>query len=266
LAVLVLAALTLVTIDARSNGSGVLSTVRSKVSDGFSPLQRATHAALQPIGNFLSGALNYGSLRNENQRLRDQVAALQSQSLQAAAEEAAAQQVLAEQDLTFLKGIPTKAVEVIDNGFSNFDSSVTINRGTADGITAGEPVVAAGGLVGSVLLASAHTATVVLLTAPTFSVGVQLQGGNIGSAEGVGQSQPLRVTVETTAATPPKMTRGETVVTSGLDLEKFPANIPVGRVASVSTAAGASEPDITVTPMVHLGQLLYMQVLLWTPP
>ena len=55
------------------------------------------------------------------------------------------------------------------------------------------------------------------------------------------------------------------MVTSGLDLEKFPPNIPVGRVASFSTPPGAAEPDITLTPLVNLDQLAYLQVLIWAP-
>src|SRR5215471_2670386 len=77
LAVLVLAALTIVTIDARSGGSGVTDQVRAKFHDAFSPLQRATHSVLRPIGDFFTGALEYGSLRQENQRLRSQVAGLE---------------------------------------------------------------------------------------------------------------------------------------------------------------------------------------------
>jgi len=65
-----------------------------------------------PIGNFLSGALDYGSLRSENQRLRDQVAALQQQSIQAAAEQSAAQQLLAEDHLPFVGTIfPTTSYD-----------------------------------------------------------------------------------------------------------------------------------------------------------
>jgi len=71
LAVLILAALTLVTIDARSQGTSFLSSIRSRVSDGFAPLQRATHSVLRPIGDFLTGAADYGSLKSENQRLRE---------------------------------------------------------------------------------------------------------------------------------------------------------------------------------------------------
>jgi rod shape-determining protein MreC len=265
LAVLVLAALTLVTIDARSNGSGVLSDIRTKVSDGFSPLQRATHSALQPIGNFLTGALNYGSLRSENQRLRNEVASLQQQSVQSAAQQAAAQQVLAEQHLPFLGGIPTVTAAIIDNGSSNFETSVTIDKGTSSGVAAGQPVVAANGLVGSVLSAGAHTAVVVLLTDPTFAVGVQLPGSNIGTAEGVGMADPLKVTVDSTSLAAPKMKAGQEVVTSGLNFEKFPPNIPVGKVTTASTPPGQAEPDIALAPLVNLQQLSYVQVLIWAP-
>lgn len=264
-AVLVLGALTLVTIDARSNGTGVTADLRSKVHDVFSPLQSGTHAVLRPIGDFLSGALDYGSLKKENQRLRNQVASLEHQQVQAAAEQAAAEQVLAEQHLSFLGGIPTVTVQIIDDGSSNFETAITVNKGTSDGIATGQPVVAAGGLVGSVESVSAHTATIVLMTDPTFVVGVRLAGGNTGSAEGSGRGQSLNVSVITTNQAPPSMKKGDTVVTSGLNGEKFPPNIPVGRVLSASTPPGAPEPDITLVPLVNLSRLSYLQVLLWSP-
>ncbi len=265
LAALVLAALTLVTIDARSSGSGFTSDIRAKVHDVFSPLQRATHSVLQPIGNFLSGTVNYGSVRSENQRLRNEVAGLQQQSIQSAAEQSAAQQLFAIEHLPFVGSIPTVAVTVIDNGSSNFENTLTVDKGTSSGLAVGQPVVAAGGLVGSVDAVSASTATIVLLTDPTFAVGLRLDPNNVGTAEGVGRNEPLRITVDTTSEPPPVLTKGMPLVTSGLDLEKFPANIPVGKVASFSTPPGAAEPDITLTPLANLGQLTYLQVLIWAP-
>jgi rod shape-determining protein MreC len=265
LAVLVLAALTLITVDARSSGTGLTSDIRGKVHDVFSPLQRATHTALRPIGNFLTGVLDYGSLRAENQRLLDQLASLQAQSIQAAAQLSAAQQVLAEQKLPFVGSIPTVPVEVIDTGSSNFENTVVVDKGKSSGISIGQPVVAAGGLVGSVAAVSNSTATIVLLTDPTFAVGVRLDPVNVGTAQGIGRGEPLRVTVDTTSEPPPKLVKGQAVVTSGLDLEKFPPNIPVGRVASFSPEPGAAEPDITLVPFANVAQLTYLQVLIWAP-
>jgi rod shape-determining protein MreC len=265
LAVLVLAALTLVTIDARSNGSGVLTDVRGRVSDAFTPLQNATHAALRPIGNFLTGALNYGTLRAENQRLRNEVAGLQNQAVQVAGEQASADEILREANLPFLGSIKTVTVKVIDTGSSNFENAVTVDKGTSSGVVAGQPVVAAGGLVGTVISASRSTSVIDLITDPSFAVGVKLPGGNIGTAQGVGRDQPLRVTVVSTANPngPPKVKSGEAVVTSGLNLEKFPPNIPVGKVNKSVTPAGSAEPLIGLAPLVDLNQLDYLQILLW---
>lgn len=271
LAVLILAALTLVTIDARSSGKGFTGDIRSKAHDVFSPLQRATHAALEPIGNFLTGALDYGSLRRENERLRGQLAQIQNQNLQAQAESAAAQQVLSQEHLTFIGSIPTVAVQVIDNNPSNFENSVEVDKGSTSGLAVGQPVVAAGGLVGSVEEVSASTATIVVLTDPTFYVGVKLNATNTGTAQGVGLGQPLRITVDTPdtatgAVNPaPVLKVGQSILTSGLKLENFPANIPVGTVESYSTPGGASEPTITLKPYVNVNELAYLQVLLWSP-
>jgi rod shape-determining protein MreC len=261
----VLAALTIVTIDARSGGSGVTDQVRAKFHDAFAPLQRATHSVLRPIGDFFTGAVDYGSLRQENQRLRDQVAGLQNQSIQSSAEQSAAQQLFTLEKLPFVGSIPTVTVAVIDNGSSNFENTVTVNKGTSSGLAAGQPVVAAGGLVGSVERVSSKTASIVLLTDPTFAVGVRLGAQNVGTAQGIGRGDPLRVTVDTTSRPPPKLAKGQAVVTSGLDLEKFPPNIPVGQVATVTQEAGAAEPDITLTPFARLGQLAFLQVLIWSP-
>ena len=265
IAVLVLAALTLVTIDARSQGVGVLNDARSKVSDAFAPLQRATHAALRPVGNFLTGALDYGSLKRENETLRRQLAQVQTQEAQAATEKAEAEQVLKEQGLPFLGSIPTVTAQIINVGPSNFDNTVTIDRGTANGVAAGQPVVAAGGLVGTVQSASRGTATIELLTDPNFAVGVGLQGGNVGSAAGTGRTLPMRITVDSTRLKPPAQKVGDILSTSGLHLERFPRGIPVGRVSKFARSAGAVEPEIEVTPIVDVSQLSFIQVLLWSP-
>jgi len=267
IAVLVLLALTLVTIDARSHGGGALNQVRGKVSDAFAPLQRATHATLRPIGNFLTGALDYGSLKKENEQLRQQLLQQQTQSAEAQAEQQEAGEILKNQqlDAPFLDGIPTVTGQIINEGFSNFDNTVTINRGTANGIAVGQPVVAAGGLVGTVQSASPHTATIELLTDPNFEVGVSLQGGNTGSAEGAGRTLPMKVSVISTNQPMPVQKVGDLLSTSGLEMEKFPKGIPVGKVSKVVKVPGAIEPEIDLTPVVNSATISFVQVLLWSP-
>jgi rod shape-determining protein MreC len=277
LAVLVLAALTLVTIDSRANGSGVLNTLRSKTSDVFSPLEAGTHDALRPIGDFLTGSLHYGSVEQENEDLRRQLTQDEAQEATALAELQEAEQVLRGQNLPFVGSVPDVTAQIIDIGSSNYDNTFVIGKGTSSGISVGEPVVAAGGLVGSVVRTSTGTATVDLLTDPNFYVGVSLAGGNTGSAVGAGRTEPMKVTVDSPCAgqssgsacvalPPPVQKVGDILVTSGLSTEKFPKAIPVGKVSAVSTAPGSTEPDIEITPLVNASQLSYVQVLLWSPP
>ena len=277
LAVLVLAALTLVTIDSRANGSGVLNTVRSKVSDVFTPLQTGTHDALRPIGDFLTGAAHYGSLEQENEDLRRQLVQAQAQEATAMAEQQQAEQVLKDQNLPFVGAIPTVTADISDIGSSNFDTTFVIGKGKTSGIAIGQPVVAAQGLVGIVIAASARTATVDLITDPNFVVGVALAGGNTGSAAGGGRTDPMKVSVvspcqqsttggQCIAIPAPVQKVGDVLLTSGVDREKFPKAIPVGKVSAVSTPPGAVEPDITMTPLVNASELSYVEVLLWAPP
>lgn len=270
--VLILVAVTMVTIDARSTGSGVLGRLRSDVHDGLSPIQRVTHSALQPLGDFISGATHYGSLRAENQRLRQEIAGMQATSASAAAAQQEANRVIAAAHLPFLGQIPNLQAQVIDQGSSNFQNTVTIDKGTADGLVVGQPVVAAGaaggtgGLVGSIGSVFKRTATVDLLTDPGFVVGVSLSQGNTGTVEGIGPGSALRVSViSTKVTTPPKMAKGTPVVTSGLPLEQFPPNIPVGTIASVVTPPGNQEPSFTLKPLVDLTRLDILTVELWSP-
>ncbi len=276
LVALVLVAITLVTIDSRERGAGVITRARQIVHDGLAPVQRTTHDALAPVGNLLTGAFDYGSLRAENGRLRREVAALEAGGTAAAAATAEAQAIIAGAHLPFVGSVPTVQVLVIDSGSSNFDNALTVDKGSDDGIVVGQPVVAAGlagvagstgGLVGSVGTVGPHTATINLLTQPGEVVGVSLPSGNTGTAEGVGPGEPLQVSVISTAdpSGTPKLTRGEQVATSGLPLEQFPSGIPVGTVASVSYSQASSEPTFTLDPFVDLSRLSVLEVELWSP-
>jgi rod shape-determining protein MreC len=264
LIVAVLAAVTLIVLDSRSGG-GPIGSLRSGLNTAFSPLQQATHDALAPVGNFLTGAADYGSLRSENQRLRNQVASMQSQAVAAAAAENAADQVLAQQHLPFVGQIPTVTAAVINQGAANFENTVQIDKGSAEGIAMGQAVVAPGGLVGQISQVSGHRATVDLLTDPNFVVGINLGDGVVGSAAGSGRDAPLRVTFDeppvTTPGGPPfKLTPGQPLATSGQALETIPAGIPVATVKGFSTSTGSPEPTVTLTPIVDLGSLSYVTI------
>ena len=263
LLVLVLAAITLVTLDARGYGGGLLERVRSRAHDVCAPVQGATHSALRPVGDFFTGVLHYGDVKRENARLRDQLAAVRGQQDQAAAAQRELQLLLDQEHLAFVGQIPTVAAEVVDASSSNFELSVQVNRGTDNGVAVGMPVVGSAGLVGRVIGVSARRATVLLVTDPTFSVGVRLTAtGDTAVADGTGRDSPMRVDLVAPTA---KIASGDILVTSGLQLERFPKDIPVGKVRSVKETPGALQQSVTLDPAVDLGRLEFVQILQWSP-
>lgn len=263
LLLLVLTAITLVTVDTRANGGGVTGSLRAGAQDVFAPVQSATHDVLRPIGNFFAGVLDYGSLQKENAQLEDELAQARSQELTASDAERELQILSEQEHLDFVGSIPTVTAQVVDSSSSNFEVSIQINRGADSGIAVGMPVVAGGGLVGRIVEVSANHSTVLLLTDPTFSVGViQTNSGTVFVADGTGRGSPLSLELVVAAT---KIKPGDMLVTSGLNLEEYPKDIPVAIVKSVRSAPGELLQDVTATPTVDLSRLEYVQVLQWSP-
>ena len=218
---------------------------------------------MQPVGDFLYGALNYQSLQRQDRLLRQQVADDQAAAVAALGEQAQAAQVLAQENLSYLATIPSLAAQVVDLGSANFEQTVQVDRGSANGLAVGQPVVSAGGLIGSVTSVSSHLATVTLLDDPSVTVGVRVvTSGVVGAAVGEGEGDPLQVEDVNVGS---RVRRGDDLVTSGLQLEHFPAGIPVGRVLSVSAPSGALQLAISVAPFADLVNLQFVRVLLWSP-
>jgi rod shape-determining protein MreC len=264
LLLLVLTAITLLTLDQRGTGSGIINTVRSGARDAFAPVGRAADSVLEPVGNFFEGMIHYGDLKSENARLRDQNEALRGKALQAQDAERERQSLLAQQELDFAGDIPRVRARIVSTAASNFELTVEIDRGTNAGVTKGMPVVGGAGLVGRVVEASRNRATVLLLTDPTFSVGVRLAAsGDVGVATGKGLHEPMKADLIEAAT---KVDKGEVVVTSGLQQSVFPPGIPVGTVSSATTPPGAQQQEVFIDPVVNVRRLEFVTVLQWSPP
>jgi rod shape-determining protein MreC len=263
LLLLVLTAITLLTLDQRGTGSGMFEKVRHGARDAFAPLSDGADRVLQPVGNFFEGAIHYGDLKQENARLRSQNAELQGKVLQAQDAERERQSLLDQQNLSFAGDIPPVRARVVETSASNFELTVEIDKGTSDGVGKGMPVVSGSGLVGKVVEASRKRATVLLLTDPSFSVGIRLSAsGDVGVADGTGAHRPLNVRLIDPGT---KVAKGEVVVTSGLQQSVFPPGIPIGTVASARTPPGALQQEVTVEPAVDLRRLEFLTVLQWSP-
>jgi rod shape-determining protein MreC len=263
LILLVLTSITVITVDVRGGGSGVLESFRRTARDAFAPVQSATDKVTSPVGDFFGGMFRYGHLKSENARLRNQLADARGKASVAQSADRERQELLALQKLSFAGTIPTVAARVIATSPSNFQLTVEIDRGIPAGLKRGMPVVTGAGLVGKVVAVSQERATVLLLTDPSFNIGIRLSGsGDVGVARGNGNRQPLPVDLVDVGT---KVTGHEVVETSGLQGSVFPAGIPVGLVRSAKVPPGALQQEISIDPVVDLSRLDFIKVLLWQP-
>ncbi len=263
LLLLVLTAVTLLTLDERSSGLGVMGAIRDGARDAFAPVDEVADSALRPVGDFFQGAIHYGDVREENARLRSLLAERDGQLLRAADAEREREALLDQQDLEFARDIPAVAARVVSASTSSYQLTMEIDRGRDAGVARGMPVVSGAGLVGRVISASRSRATVLLITDPTSNVGVRLStSGEVGVAAGRGPGSSLRVDHVDTGA---KVEKGEVMVTSGLQQSLFPPQVPVGRVVAATAAPGALQQDVTIEPVVELRRLSFVKVLQWSP-
>lgn len=257
LILLVLTSITLITIDARSNGGGVTRTVRDAARDTMAPVQSAVDDVLSPVADWFDGVAQSGNLKDENRTLRRELAQARGEAAQSRAVRRENEELRKLAQLPLTQNLPGVNAQVIAGSPGNFESTVTLDRGSDVGIATGMPVVTGDGLVGRVVQASRKRATVLLLTDPSSGVAVRLEkSGGTGVASGRAGSNLLGLDFVNPTF---KVTKNELVSTA--DSSRYPPNIPVGRVASVKTSPGAIEQTILVQPLADIARSSVVRVL-----
>lgn len=247
-------------------GTGPLQPVRNVLAGVFSPIRSAGDAVFAPISNGWKGAFGYEEVKDENDRLRAELDEAQSD----AAELERLERENAE--LKKLEGvgvdnIETRTARVVSEPPSSFDPSVQIDQGSGDGVKRGMAVLSGltkgsgGGVFGRIQEVRGGRSFVQLITAPDFVLGITLEGER-GVLEGQGRNRPL---VIEQAAGGAAVEEGDYVYTSGIEDSPFPADLKVGRVASVEESADGQFRTVEVTPLADLSSV-YVKVVLKDPP
>ena len=263
LVLLALKSVTVLTIDYRGGGDGALESVRRGARDAFAPVQSAAAWAFSPVSGFFGAIGDFGDLRSENARLRRELDEARAEALRGADADRERQGLLQLQGLDYAGGLDSVPARVISTAPTNFQLTITIDRGTDARLDVGMPVVTSAGLVGRITEVSKIRSTVLLITDPQSNVGVRLaNSGEQGVVRGGGARNFLPLDLITTEV---PVEVGEPVVTSGLERGLFPAQIPVGKVRSVSAPPSALQKEILLDPSVDLVRLEFVRVLLWTP-
>jgi rod shape-determining protein MreC len=257
LVLVVLTAATLITLDVRE--SGPLSGVRSGARDVMSPVADVVDAAVSPFGDWIDGVTRATELKNENAGLRRELAearGLEARARAATEENTELKRLL---DLPYYEDADAVAAPVVGGSPGNFELTMQIGKGSADGVGVDMAVVTGAGLVGRVIEVSRDRATVLLIEAPQSGVGVKIEKSQAGGVlRGRGEGGALRLEFVDPGAA---VAQGELVYTAGQQRSPFPPTIPVGKVSKVSKTVGDLQQDILVEPLVDLGRLDYVKVL-----
>ena len=263
---LVSISLVTITVDYREGTDGPLASLGDGALAVVSPLQEAVSKVTHPIGNFFSTLFRLPSIRRDRDVLRERVDTLETQLAETRADQVRLGETEALLGLQESLGnrIETTGAQVIANGVSNFEWTITIDKGSSDGIHENMPVVASAGLVGHVVNVGTSSSVVQLIIDPDSSVAGRLDvSRQTGLLSGEGPADLQMSLVEPTVEVAPD----EHVVTAGYRIEGvaeslYPPNVLVGTVSRVLDEDSATEKFLTVRPAVDFSSLSLVLVVL----
>jgi len=256
LVALVLASLTLITLDSRTTSP--LDPVRRAVGEIFGPAEVATATAVRPFTAVPDWFRSHDSMQQdlldlqaENSDLRSQIATedydrnrlAEYDGLTAAAE-----------DLGYSL-VPARVVALGPS--QSFSRTVTIDAGSDAGVHPDLTVVNNDGLVGRVLRVTRSTATVLLIVDADSVVGGRVgRSMEVGFVTGrgvLGGDGRLDLELVDDTAIPAK---GDAVVTWGSQAGgPYVSGVPIGRVTTVYSSLRETAQRAVVDPFVDFGAL-----------
>jgi rod shape-determining protein MreC len=245
LVVLLLTAFTLTALDARSGSGSPFEALRRGVDTVLGPAQRALGGAVSRVAGAFDGETEADErLREENARLQAELR--RTDDLRRRVREL--DELLRLKDAGSYPMVPAR-VSARGAAFG-FESTVTLDAGSSDGIEPGQTVVDGSGLLGRTVRVGPFTSTVLLLTDPGFTVGARLdRQGTVGLATGTTDG------LEFALVEGGRLQEGDALLTTGSDT--FVPGVPVGRVVSVDTSGLVStaqvEPFVDVTALDLVG-------------
>lgn len=213
-------------------------------------VQRLGAGAVDAVASTWRGYFDLRGIRDENARLRAQLADAQIRLQQERALAQRSGELAALLDLRGRVPLETTAAEVVAAAATPDFRTITIGKGTSAGLRPDMAVLSPDGVVGRVIVPSARAAKVQLLIDRNAAAGALLertraQGVVVGTGEDGLKLDYVLGTAEVTV--------GDVVVTSGID-GIYPKGFVIGRVEFVERSGNAYR-EIRVKPAVDFTSL-----------
>lgn len=233
--------------------------------------------ALNPVSettNWFSGGLsgiwhNYFALvdvSKENKRLNAEVAGLKNQLVELSEVKAENGRLRSLLDLRPEGDWRLLGASVVANDPRAEFKTVTIDKGSSDGVAKGMPVVGASGVVGRVGEVGRGWARVLLITDPNSSVDALVQRSRqrailVGMMRSVALRRIFYLTKLEYLHRTSDVQAGDVVVTSGMD-GIFPPGLPVGTVQDVAKSDYGLFTRATIVPYEEMSNLEKVAVIM----
>jgi rod shape-determining protein MreC len=261
--------LAVITLDYRQGPGGPLEHAGRAVKSAMAPLQEGVTNVMRPVGDFFSGVAHLPSLENENQDLKRQLAEATTEITEARNNQEALAQLQALLGLQQTLDPDAVAAVVIANGISNLEWTITIDKGSSDGIGIDMPVVTGSTtsdarLVGRVVDVTAHSADVQLVIDRAWK-GAGVLGDTRETGIVIGQGdQDLRMDgispdAEIDVDQHPQVFTVSYAVHDQRGL--YPPGILIGDVSKVFQGSNELQTSVSIRPAVDFSALEYVLVL-----
>lgn len=258
LVLLLVISLVLVVVYAREGEEGPLHTIQDSTSALSSPLSSIGAAssslaasATASLEDLTADGQTMNQLQESNATLSQMVVELEEYRQEANRLESLI-------GLHDAYGFTSVAARVTGYSSDSYNRIITIDVGSASGVTEGLPVTGTTGVVGQVISVSTYSSQVRLLNDAQSGVAVMLQSSRSegilsGSVEGVLYLEGVDEGVE--------VTEGEAVITSGLGGGYF-RGLVIGTVSKVEQRQGDATRTIVITPNASFDNISEVLVVL----
>jgi rod shape-determining protein MreC len=239
------------------------------VSTIFSPLQSVADRALKPARDLIGWFDKTFDARGENSRLESELVTARRQAV--AGQEALQENTQLRKLVALDRGpaLAESAYEpvvgrVIARSPTVWNSTVTVDVGSDDGVRVDDPVISGDGLVGLVASTEGGSAQVRLITDHASAVSAKVVPGGVQGVIRPDVGDPEDLILDFIDSTK-NVHGGQTVVTSGWCAEglcsHFPPGLPVGEVTSASIVEQEASQQVHLRPYADIANLDLVQVL-----
>jgi len=236
---------------------GLLNPFQGAFLKVTSPVNGVFTGVFRPVAAFLADAGNLREVQAENRELRLENEELRVLLLERLRDAERVQELEEALGILEATGDQTRVpASIVSRVSTSFDSVVSINKGSNDGIKSGMVVLSSKGtLIGTVTKTFGDSSFVRLISDSRSKVNAE---GQQSKVPGIVRGNPGRELTFDLAEADIKV--GDAIVTSGLG-GNYPPGLPIGRVSEVSGTPQDLYRKVTIEPSVRLSTATTVLVL-----